>query len=205
MKTKKFFVIAVGLAILISLAGCSPQDTGLNNDRLSTQTRVNNNWSRDDRNGMNNTNLDTGLNDNNLNNGMVRNNMNTNNNRMTTSLGNLNTSANDLARKIGALPEVDKASVVLTDDTCLVGVDLEGTANTTNISTALRNKIEKMVEDSTNINKNDISITADPDLITRIRSISTNMSNSTVGNDLNDFGDDIQQLIRDIIPGRGVE
>ncbi len=210
MKTNKIFVIALSLLVLISIAACTPQDTGYNNntERLSTQTRLNqnNNWNRDDSwdNGMNmNTTIEDDLNNginnnrtNNLNNGMVR------NNSMTTSLGNMNTQAKNLAKKISNLPEVDNASVVLSDNNCIVGVDLKGTNNT--ISTSLRQKIEKMVKDTNNINTTDVSITSDPDLITRVKTLSNGMTNNvgnTVGNDVNDFTNDIEELIRDMVPG----
>lgn len=209
MKTKKILVIALGLVVLTSLAACAPRDTGLNNnlDRMSTQTRINQNtnWDNLNGNGMDNTMNDFNTNTTNLNNGMMRNNM-------TTSMSNMNTKASTLARKIGALPEVDKASVVLTNDTALVGVDLKGsnmnntnlstnlsnTSNNGNISSALRTKIEKMVNDEVNVK--DVSITADPNLTTRIRNISSGMTNQ-VGNDMNSFTNDIEQLIRDIVPG----
>lgn len=209
MKTKKILVIALGLVVLTSLAACAPRDTGLNNnlDRMSTQTRINQNtnWDNLNCNGMDNMMNDFNTNTTNLNNGMMRNNM-------TTSMGNLNTKASTLARKIGALPEVDKASVVLTNYTALVGVDLKGsntnntnlstnlsnTSNNGNISSALRTKIVKMVNDEVNVK--DVSITADPNLTTRIRNISSGMTNQ-VGNDMNSFTNDIEQLIRDIVPG----
>lgn len=204
MKTNKIFVIALCLLVLISIAACTPQDTGFNNntERMSTQTRLsqNNNWNRDDSwdNGMNTTvedDLNNGIRNNrtnNLNNGMVR------NNTMTTSLGNRNTQARDLAKRISNLPEVDSASVVLNDNNCIVGVDLKGTNNT--ISTSLRQKIENMVKDTNNINTNNVSITSDPDLITRVKTLSNGMTN-TVGNDVNNFTNDFEELIRDIVPG----
>ncbi len=214
MKFKKLNLIALGLVVLMSMAACAPRDTGLDNNlnRMSTQTRVNQNrlntnWDNtgltDNERMIDGTNL-AGTNANNLNNGMVR------NNRMTTSLGNLNTDAKEIARKIAALPEVENASVVLHNNTALVGVDLKGnnntlnnntlntTVNNNNISTALRNKIEKMVKDTTNVK--DVSITSDPNLISRIRTISSGMTNQ-VGNDVRDFTNDIEQLIRDIVPG----
>ena len=219
MKIKKTIFIALGLAILIGVAGCNPRYTGLNdtNNKLSTQTRLNPNTTWDnnarDGTGMNdnigmNDNLNNNMNDGmygmndlvngttnqNLNNGMLR------NNNMTTSMGNLNTNASDLARKIGALPEVDSASVVLTNDKALVGVDLKGNTNTTTVSTALRQKIEKMVKDSSDIKATDVSITTDPNLLTRIQTLSKGMTN-TVGNDMSTFTKDIEQLIRDIVPG----
>lgn len=205
MKNKKYTILALSLVVLLSVAACAPQDTGFNNqNRLQTrvnQNRLNENtnWNNDgngrmiDNLGNNTTN---GTNNNNLNNGMVR------NNRMTTSLGNLNTQANEVSRKIAALPEVQDCSVVLHNNKALVGVDLNNNKNTTNnntnLSTSLRNKIEKIVKDNTNIQ--DVSITADPSMNTRIRNISTGMTNQ-VGNDVRDFTNDIEQLIRDIVPG----
>ena len=200
MKIKKLNIIALGLVVLMTLVACAPRDTGFNNqNRLQTrvgQNRLNENtnWNNNDRMIDN---LDDGTNTN-LNTGMVRNNTgNMRNTNMTTSLGNLNTRARELARKISALPEVEDATVVLHNDTALVGVNLNGN-NNRNISTALRNKIENMVKDNSNI-KN-VSITADPDMIDRITNISTSMTN-TVGNDFRDFTNDIEELIRDIVPG----
>src|SRR5690554_5323124 len=113
MKKNKLLVIAISIAVLVGIAGCAPQDTGLNNtnNRLTTQTRIGRDWDFN-RNFNNNDNIfgNDSLNDGNLNNGMSR---DTRFNTMSTSLGNLNNTANTLARKIGALPEVDKASVVL--------------------------------------------------------------------------------------------
>lgn len=201
MKTKKLVVIAIGVAILIGIAGCTPQDTGLRDtNRLNTQTRLNNSW---DNNGMTGNGLDStgnntgingvnGMNDN-LNNGMTR------NNRMTTNLGDLNTNASDLARKIGNLPEVDSATVVLTNDTAVVGVDLKGTNTNNNIGTALRQKIDKMVKDETNNGIKEVSITSDPDLFTRIKTMSTGMNRNT-GTMGEEISNDIKQLIRDITP-----
>lgn len=221
MKTKKLIVIALGLAVMIGIAGCTPQDTGFNNntDRLSTQTRINQNnaWDDNGMNGMTDNTLNgtgtndlgmnspglngngmngNGMNNDNLNNGMTR------NNRLTTSLGNLNTNASNLARKIGNLPEVNKASVVLTNDTCLVGVDLKGNNGTNgdNVGTALRQKIESMVKDSTNNGITEVSITSDPDMFSRIRTMSNNMNNNNGNGIGNEITNDIEELIRDITP-----
>lgn len=214
MKTKKIFFIAFSLAILIGIAGCAPNDTGLNTntDRLTTQTRINRNRNWNINNDNDFGDLDGGFdvrdtrnnNNTNLNNGMVRRNGTNNQNNLNN---NQNTTANDLARKIATLPEVRNASVVLNNDTCLVGVELDNNTTTTaNISSALRNKIEDMVEDSTNVDSEDISITADPNLLTRIQSLSQRMTTNvgnTVGNDVRDFTDDIEDIIRAIVPGNG--
>lgn len=217
MKKNKLIYFSMALAVLFTVSGCAnPKDTGMNNnlDRYSTQTRIgnrNNNdnmWDTGLDDGMNNmgnmmemNNMGTDWNDTtNLNNGMVR------NTRMTTSLGNLNTNANDLAKKISALPEVNSASVVVTDNTCLVGVDLNNNTknnnNNTAINTDLRNRIEKIIKDNGNINATDIRITSDPNLLTRIKNISTNIGNGAV-NTIETIGDDIEDIIRSIVnPGR---
>lgn len=209
MKTKKILFVTLCLVILIGIAACAPNDTGFDNNRLSTQTRINRNrnWNINNDedfgtldNGINNrlnTNVNNGFDTNNrLNNGMVRRSNNNN-------VNNQNTTATSLARKIATLPEVRNASVVLTDDTCLVGIQLDNNTTTTaNISTALREKIEGMVEDNTNIRGENVSITADPNLLTRIQSLSQEMT-TNVGNDLRDFTDDIEDIIRAIVPGNG--
>lgn len=220
MKKNKLIYFSMALAVLFTVSGCTtPKDTGMNNnlDRYSTQTRIGN---RNNNDNMWDTGLDDGMdnmgnmmemnnmgtnwnNTTNLNNGMVR------NNRMTTSLGNLNTNANDLAKKISALPEVNSASVVVTDNTCLVGVDLNNNNNNNNnnntnnaINDDLRNRIEKIVRDNGNINAADIRITSDPNLLTRIKNISTNIGNGAA-NTIETIGDDIEDIIRSIVnPGR---
>lgn len=217
MKTKKIFAITFGLAILVLAVGCTANDTGLNNnqDRLSTQTRINRDWNLNNDMGMDNqdslldnrlnTNLNNGIN-NNLNNGMVRN----NNNRNRTN--NQNTKASELADEITSIPEVEDASVVLNNNSCIVGVDLDNNNNNNtnnnnnnnnNISASLRNRIEKIIKNSTNISTDNISITADSDLLERITSLSDDMAN-TVGNDFNEFTNDIEDLVNDIVGGRRV-
>lgn len=161
MKLNKIKFIALGLIILVAVAGCAPTDTGMNTrNRLSTQTRIRNNgfdngwntgWNTNNRLNTNlsgtnigdnfdNRNMDNlnGLNNTNLNNGMTR-----PNNNFTTSLGNLSTTANNLARRIAALPEVEDASVVLTNDTAIVGCNLRGNTQGT-MTTALRQKLRTL-------------------------------------------------------------
>lgn len=58
MKTKKIILIALGLMVLVAIAGCTPSNTGYNT-RLSTQTRIGGN-------GMNTPSGNGGWPDNNL-------------------------------------------------------------------------------------------------------------------------------------------
>ncbi|MBC8590659.1 YhcN/YlaJ family sporulation lipoprotein [Wansuia hejianensis] len=212
MKAKKFNLIVLGLILVLVLGACTPNDTNVNdrNRNLSNQTRVRDNRNntgtntnnKNDLIGQNNTDnndwngnnmLDNNLNDNldnDLNNGMTR------PNNLSNNLVGKNVNANDLARKISDLPEVDKASVVVTNDTVLVGANLRGNTQGT-MTTDLRKKIENIVRD-TNTNFSNISITTDPDLYDRIQTMSDNIGN---GNPIEGFAEEIRDIIRNITPG----
>ncbi|MEW8973211.1 MAG: YhcN/YlaJ family sporulation lipoprotein [Tissierellaceae bacterium] len=221
MKKIKIEFLAFAILVLVSMVGCTPNDTNMNvRDRnLSTQTRINNtrwNVGQDNLNrnldnvGQNRILNDVGQNDtwnngrnflntddnitNNLNNGMTRPNNNITNNNITNN-NNLTNNANEIARRIADLPEVDKASVVLTNDTALVGCNLRGTTQGT-MTNALRNKIENIVRDTTN-NIQNVSVTTDPNLYNRIQTISNNIGN---GNPIEGFAEEVRDLIRRITP-----
>lgn len=212
MKIKKLNLLVLALVLSISVIGCTndPNDVGMNTkDRnLSTQTRIDNrwdnntddNWNRD--NNMNQDNLSTrndlnnpmnndfndinGINDTrngNLNDGMIRpGNMNG---------SNMNDQAKNHAKDITNLPEVSNASVVINKDTALVGLTLRGNTQNT-MTTSLRRKVEKMVKDK-NPNIKNVSVTTDPDLSTRIQSMSTKVLN---GNPIEDFTDELGDLMK---------
>lgn len=127
----------------------------------------------------------------NLNDGMTR-----PNDRLSTRMTDSNTKAKDLAKEIADLPEVDKASVVLTDNTALVGCRLRGNKQDT-MTTSLRNKIEDIVKKS-NKDIKDVSITTDPDLYGRIKGIANDMG---TGNPIEGLTDEIEDIIRNITPG----
>lgn len=215
MKTKNTILLAIALVILVTLAGCTTKTPGYNT-RLGTQTRLgdnglgmNNNW--DNNMGMNN-----GLNDG-FNNGM---NTDLNNNtNLSTSLGNQNTNASELAKRIGSLPEVSTAAVVVSGNKAVVGVRLNGnnttgtnmnnnmntnlnnmntslTNNNGNLSSALRMKIENMVKD-TNRNITSVTVTSDPSMFSEIQTMSNGTNN---GGMMNTITNDIDDLIRRITP-----
>lgn len=221
MKINKFSFFALLLILSFVIVGCTPadniNDTGMNNrNRLTTQTRIGNGLGNDGLSGTDNRlndgygfetelNNDFGLNNNGLNNG-VNNGLNNNglndglNNGMArsntngTNFGNMATNANEIATKIAALPEVDRASVVISDDTALVGCSLRGDTQGT-MTNALRQKIRGIVKEDVNIDN--VSVTTDPDMTERIRT----MSNSIFqGNPIEGFADEIRNLIRDITP-----
>ena len=209
MKKNKLIILTFTLALmLVFTVACQPKNTNMRN--LSTQTRVRNNMLD------NNTRLNTGTNtqdtpgrfdttgresydtndmmgnnNTNLNNGMVRN----NNNNLTTNLTNARTTADNLAKKISNLPEVNSASVLLTGNTAIVGCDIKGNVEG-KMTSSVKQKIENIVKDSNN-NIQNVSITADPDLYTRIRTMATDMGN---GNPIKGFTNEIQEILRRITP-----
>ncbi|HZJ99696.1 MAG TPA: YhcN/YlaJ family sporulation lipoprotein [Tissierellaceae bacterium] len=201
MKINKSYTLVLALALVFTLAivGCTPtNDTGMTNrNRLTTQTRLND-W---DNSGTNNgifddgLGLNDGMNMDNLNNGMTR--PRTSNNS-STNFGNMGTSANEIAEKISQLPEVDRASVVISDDTAIVGCSLRGNTQGT-MTNALRQKIRGIVNESVDIDN--VSITTDPDMTSRIRNMSTSILQ---GNPVEEFAEDIRELIRDITPNTNI-
>ncbi|NLN14721.1 MAG: YhcN/YlaJ family sporulation lipoprotein [Tissierellia bacterium] len=213
MKFKNKYIFLALVLVLSLVVACAPvddtNDTGMNTrNRLTTQTRINR---FDDRTGTNirdddmdirfDTRLDNDLNSINndtlnrdrLNNGMVRNNNN------SVNYGNMASRANEIAQKISDLPEVERASVVITDDTALVGCELRGNRQGT-MTNALRQKIRGIVKEHARDIDN-ISITTDPDFTDRIRTMSDRIFQ---GNPIEEFADDIEDLIRRITPGNNV-
>lgn len=178
-------------------------NTGMN-DSLNTRDNIgmDNTLDNNDGIGMNNG-LGNGL-DTNINNGMTRPNndlnmgMDVENRGNMNNMSNVNTmnkNADKIAKKITDLNEVNKASVLVTENEAIVGVSLRGTTQGT-MTNALRQKIEKIVKNEhKSIDK--VSITTDPNLVTRINTMTTNMGN---GNVIDNFAEEVKDLIRKITP-----
>lgn len=206
MKKNKIKILGLSVVLLVAMAGCRPANTNMRN--MSTQTRLyndnlNNRW-------MTNTPYNTRdrLNTN-LNNGMVRDNTNLNSNMYmntpmtydslrgnnvipgTGNVSNLSTRATNIAKRVAALPEINAASVVIHGNRAIVGCDVKGSA-TNAISSNLRKKVDAAVKAADKNIKN-ISVTSDPTLYTRIRTISTNINN---GHPISTFVRDIEDIIR---------
>ena len=217
MKKNKTNLLILSMILAITMIGCKPANKNMRN--LSTQTRitednVNNRW-------MNNTaplntrdNLNTNLNRN-LNNGMVRNDnvlddgmlgngtINNNTNRFNTSLtDNTSTSglsqrASTIAQRVTALPDVNTAHVLINGNTAIVGIDTNGNTNTT-ITDTLKQKIVAAVKVADKNIKN-VSVTADPSIFTRIRTMSLDMNNTnTTNNPIKNFTSDMEDIMRQI-------
>lgn len=216
MKKNKIKLLGLALVLLVSIAGCRPANNNMR--RLSTQTRlndnVNNRWTDNApfnaRNNRLNTNLNNGMvrNNTNLNNGMLGNNtpmtndsLRDNTNFNTGMLNNTNipnnnqisTRATTIAKRVAALPEVNNATVLINGNTAIVGVDVKGSNNNT-VSTALRQKVEAAVRVADK-NIRNISITSDPTIHTRIRTMSRDIES---GRPISGFAREIEDIINRI-------
>ncbi|HLR20458.1 MAG TPA: YhcN/YlaJ family sporulation lipoprotein [Tissierellaceae bacterium] len=215
MKIKKFSFLALLLVGILSITACTTNDPNMNNNRnrnLSTQTRPNetrrnqnnnrrntNDLSRDDindniddlnpvddgiRNDKSRSNRDT---DDNLNDGMTR-----PKNSSSNKTNNFKDQSNNIAKKITDLSEVEKARVILTEETALVGCKLRGDTQGT-MTTSLRQKIEDIVNNEANVDN--ISITTEPKLYSEIDDMFNRISDE---HPIEEFSDDIRDLINKI-------
>lgn len=217
LKNNKFKLLGLSLIIAITVAGCGTKNTNYRN--MSTQARlngnVNNRWM--DNTGLNtkgrlNTNVNDGVvRNNNLSNGMVRNNTGLNNNNLAntpmnydslrnqtmitdTNTNNMSSRANAIAERVAALPEVNDASVIIHDNTAIVGCDVSNSA-TNAISNNLRQKVEAAVKVADK-NIKTVSVTSDPTLYGRIRTMSTDIYDN--GHPITGFTNEIKDIINRI-------
>lgn len=172
-------------------------NTNLNNGMVRKDTTPIKNT--DMENGMwgNNTSMDNGLfrdgTDTNLDNGITNNGMlNGTNPNTNVDYKNLSTRANKIAKRISNLSEVKSASVIINGRTAIVGIDTKD--NNSNMDANLKKKVEAAVKaGDKDIDK--ISITMDPDLNRRLKTMSTNMGN---GNVLTNFTSEVEDILRRI-------
>lgn len=219
MKFKKLNFLTFLLIAVLSITACTANDPNINtrNRNLSTQTRPNTRWNQgDNRIDQKDTRMNEGedltpnrrtdnrddLNqvednsrrnnfpeDSNLNDGMKR-----PDRKDPNTSPNLTNKSEIIAEKITDLPEVDKARVILTDETALVGCRLRGETQDT-MTTSLKDKIEDIVEDQVDV-KN-ISITTEPELYSRIE---TMYDKVVEGHPIEAFTDEFRDLINKITP-----
>lgn len=212
MKINKIKLIAISVALLFSMAACAQDNTGTDNARNNAWDRQNNTNTTipddmtgdgfgqqgQDRTGTGtsgNQNTEVPGNDpgNNLNSGMRR------PGRLTTSLGNLNNrNSEELAKQISDLPEIERASVVVNENRTIVGIELKNNERQTEISSALRSRIEDMVRDVNN-DIEEVSITADEELYNRVDTMATDMLDYD-GDFFERMGDAFDDLLDTITP-----
>lgn len=165
----------LALVISFSLVGCASRQ---NRPDVTDDNELNRN--------LNYTGDDIDLNRN-LNNDLNR--------SMTNDSGSTSGQSNIIAKKIEDFDEVNKATVVITGETALVGVDIKSNLEG-EITNSLKDKIEETVREY-NKNIKRVSVTADPDLFSRIRNIGVDINN---GRPLSGFANEIEEILRRINP-----
>lgn len=100
-----------------------------------------------------------------------------------------------IASNVAKLPEVNKATVVISGNTALVGIDMKSRVQGAK-ETAVKKKVEKTVRNTDKAIKN-VSVTSDPDLYTRINNIAKGIA---AGRPLSEFTKQISEILKRITP-----
>ncbi|WP_202709133.1 YhcN/YlaJ family sporulation lipoprotein [Sporosalibacterium faouarense] len=173
---KYSYILLVILVFTFISIGCQPS--------AEKPNQPNNNY------GMDNNDLYNNNNQNGNNNGL-----NNNNNNINGNNNNLSSRAKKIADKIAAMSNVEDATVVISGNTALIGVDLTNDS-TLRINDNMRKQIERTVKNAdSSINK--VSVTADPDIFDRIDEIGRNIR---TGRPIKGFTDEIEDMIRRVTP-----
>lgn len=198
MKNNKFFMFLIlSLGFVLLATGCQPQKPNVKNNRVENRvgTDTRDNIDRTD------TDLNNNPNDNNnIGEDVRRNatdNMRTNDTRdMTDNVDrNLSDRAENIARKVANLNDVNSATVVISGDTAIVGIDMKNNLEG-NITDDLKGKVRKIVKD-TDDKIGNVSVTADPDLYQRLSNMARDIRN---GKPISGFSKEIQEILRRITP-----
>ncbi|AEM79019.1 sporulation lipoprotein, YhcN/YlaJ family [Thermoanaerobacter thermohydrosulfuricus] len=104
--------------------------------------------------------------------------------------------ASKIASNVAKIPEVNKATVVISGTNAIVGVDMKARVQGAH-ETDVKKKIEKTVKDTDKSIKR-VYITADPDLYKRIDNIAKGISE---GRPVSEFAKQISEIIKRITPG----
>jgi len=204
LKNKKI-LLAVCILLLVSVValGCRPAQrpvpqTTPNQQNIDNRTTTENTVPRNDQLAPGNNRMTT---DNEL---TTNDRMNTDN-RLTTdnrtgtddrATGNLSDRASRIEAEVTKLNDVKGATVVITGNTALVGINLtEGTKG--DLNTEIKRQVEEAVQ-TADRDINRVSVTADPDLFTRIENIARDIGQ---GRPLSGFGQEVEELVRRITPG----
>lgn len=100
-----------------------------------------------------------------------------------------------IASNVAKIPEVNKATVVISGNTALVGIDMKSRVQGAH-ETNVKKKVEKTVRDTDKAIKN-VSVTSDPDLYTRINNIAKGIA---AGRPLSEFTKQISEILKRITP-----
>lgn len=199
MKNKNILlVICIVLLVSIAAIGCRPAERPVPQPAPNQQT-IDRNRTTTDNNLPNTNQMAPGNNMAPENNTVPRDNRMTIDNRTTTdnrANGTLADRADEIVNEVTRLKDVRSATVVITDNTALVGINL-----TSGTKGNLNAQIKKEVEDAVKRADRDIdrvSVTADPDLFTRIENIARDIGQ---GRPLSGFATEVEEIIRRITPG----
>ncbi|WP_159436060.1 YhcN/YlaJ family sporulation lipoprotein [Anaerosalibacter sp. Marseille-P3206] len=195
MKNKKIAIFAV-FVLVFTLVGAAcqtrtSQKPNVGNERIQNRLARDNNRTRN--NNRLNTNIDNDLN-NDLNNDLdndIRNDNMTRNTRFNTASNR----AEKIAKKVSNLNEVNSATVVLSGNTALVGINMKNNLEG-KMTNNLKNKVEKIVKDTDN-NIKTVSVTADADLYKRLSNMARDIR---TGKPVSGFAREIQEILRRITP-----
>ena len=179
MKNKKIAIFTISvLAFTFVATACqtkTPQKPNVGNERIENRLAGDQNRIRN-KNRLNNQ---TG------NNNMIRNNRdNTASNR-----------AEKIAKKVSSLNDVNNATVVISGNTALVGVNMKNNLEG-KMTNDLKNKVEKTVR-NTDTNIKNVSVTADADLYKRLSNMARDVR---TGKPISGFAKEIQEILRRITP-----
>ncbi len=206
MKKNKLIFLSLILALVFIAIGCTARPDTL--DR--TQTRIglenrNNALRRNNTIRRNNLGLDDNMRD--LDDDLLGREDTVERNRLRNNIvndrdfnNNMNNSR-ELARKIADRVEdiegINRAYVLISGDTAIVGVNMDNEAEG-QITRDLKDRIERVVKKVDNDIDN-VSITADPDLLTRIRNMFEDIDE---GNPIEGFANQFEEILRRITPIR---
>lgn len=182
MKNKKIAIFAV-LVLVFTLIGTAcqtrtSQKPNVGNERLENRLARNNTL-------RNNNRLNNNIN-NNLNNDIRNDNM---------ARNTATSRADKIAKKVSNLNEVNNATVVISGNTALVGINMKNNLEG-KMTNNLKNKVEKIVRDTDNNIKN-VSVTADADLYKRLSNMARDVR---TGKPVSGFAKEIQEILRRITP-----
>lgn len=100
-----------------------------------------------------------------------------------------------IAMNVAKIPEVNKATVVISGNTAIVGIDMKSKVQGAH-ETDVKKKVEKTVRDTDKGIKH-VSTTSDPDLYTRLTNISKGIA---AGRPLSEFTKQITEILKRITP-----
>ncbi|QQY80583.1 YhcN/YlaJ family sporulation lipoprotein [Keratinibaculum paraultunense] len=198
MKKNKFFILMFTLILIASTIGCTSNKF---RQPIGTETKIGDNITKK---GVKRDNVNTkGIVKKDINKDVRQNQVLPGPNTATdiTKRNNLSTpddmakKAANIAEKITNLKEINSASVLISGNSCIVGVDIKNNIEG-KMTTDLKQKIERIVRNTDNSIKY-VSITADPDLYTRIRNMAADIAN---GRPISGFANEFEEILRRITP-----